>query len=188
MEENTINTVENSEPNKKSNLLIPIVGIFLVVALIAAFLSKSGNKNLSNGGQNRMVAGDSTEVQNTNEELSESSDEEASENKTGSMTTSPTGTNSMVSESGIINVEGGMFYFKPNEIKVKKGEPVKIVFSNVEGIHDFVIDELNVQSKKVKAGETDTIEFTPTKTGSFEFYCSVGTHRQMGMKGTLLVE
>lgn len=87
-----------------------------------------------------------------------------------------------------ISVEGGMFYFKPNVIKVKKGEKVKITFTNKEGVHDFVIDELNVKSKRIDEGQSDTVEFTPDKTGSFEFYCSVGNHRQMGMKGTLVVE
>lgn len=87
-----------------------------------------------------------------------------------------------------IAVEGGMFYFKPNEIKVKKGEKVKITFSNTEGVHDFVIDELNVKSEKIDAGAKTTVEFTADKTGSFEFYCSVGSHRKMGMKGTLIVE
>lgn len=87
-----------------------------------------------------------------------------------------------------IAVEGGMFYFKPNEIRVKKGEKVKIVFTNKEGMHDFVIDELNVRSDRIQAGTSTQIEFTPDKIGSFEFYCSVGNHRQMGMKGTLIVE
>jgi plastocyanin len=87
-----------------------------------------------------------------------------------------------------ITVEGGMFYFKPNEIKVKKGQPVKITFNNVKGMHNFVIDELNVKSETVNAGGSTTVEFTPDKTGSFEYYCSIGTHRAMGMKGTLVVE
>lgn len=87
-----------------------------------------------------------------------------------------------------IAVEGGMFYFKPNEIKVKKGEKVTITFNNTEGVHDFVIDEFNVKTEKIDAGAKTTVEFTPDKTGSFEFYCSVGSHRQMGMKGTLIVE
>lgn len=55
-------------------------------------------------------------------------------------------------------------------------------------MHDFVIDELNVKTKIVKDGESETVEFTPDQTGTFEFYCSVGQHRQMGMKGTLIVE
>jgi plastocyanin len=87
-----------------------------------------------------------------------------------------------------INVEGGMYYYKPNEITVKVGQPVKIVFNNVEGMHDFVLDEFNVRTDRISAGQTTEVTFTPDKTGSFEFYCNVGQHRAMGMKGTLVVE
>lgn len=86
-----------------------------------------------------------------------------------------------------IVVEGGNFYFKPNEIKVKKGEKVKITFTSAGGMHNFVIDEFNVASETVN-GKSTTVEFTPDKTGTFEFYCSIGSHRQMGMKGNLIVE
>ena len=34
----------------------------------------------------------------------------------------------------------------------------------------------------------DSVTVVSDKTGSFEYYCSVGTHRQMGMKGTLTVK
>jgi plastocyanin len=87
-----------------------------------------------------------------------------------------------------ITVEGGKFYFKPNEIKVKVNQPVKIVFNNVEGFHDFVLDEFNVKSETIAQGKSTTVEFTPTKTGTFEYYCSVTNHRQMGMVGKLIVE
>lgn len=87
-----------------------------------------------------------------------------------------------------IQIEGGMTYFKPNEIKVKLGETVKIEFINVEGLHDFVVDELNIKTKIIGSGKTETVEFTPDKIGSFEFYCSVANHRQQGMVGTLIVE
>jgi cytochrome c oxidase subunit 2 len=87
-----------------------------------------------------------------------------------------------------ITVEGGAFYFKPNEIKVKKGEKVKLTFTNAGGMHDFVVDELNVKTDVIGSGKSTTVEFTPDKTGTFEFYCSVGNHRQMGMKGKITVE
>lgn len=90
-------------------------------------------------------------------------------------------------EGTTIQVEGGGFYFKPNEIRVKKGERVKIVFTNAGGVHNFVIDEFSVASDKISSGQT-TVEFTPDKTGTFEFYCNIGSHRQMGMKGNLIVE
>jgi len=50
------------------------------------------------------------------------------------------------------------------------------------------MNEFNARTKQIKAGETETIEFIADKVGSFEYYCSVGQHRQMGMVGTLVVE
>ncbi|OGM11546.1 hypothetical protein A2W13_02310 [Candidatus Woesebacteria bacterium RBG_16_36_11] len=88
-----------------------------------------------------------------------------------------------------ITVEGGNYYFNPNEIRVKKGEPVRIILNSVDGIaHNLVIDEFNVTSETISSDETTQVEFTPDKTGTFEFYCSIDGHRAMGMKGTLIVE
>lgn len=80
------------------------------------------------------------------------------------------------------------FSFSPSLITVKKGDRVKITFKNSEGFHDFVVDEFGVATKQTKAPTTEVLEFTADKVGSFEYYCSVGTHRAMGMKGTLKVE
>jgi cytochrome c oxidase subunit 2 len=87
----------------------------------------------------------------------------------------------------IVEVEGGMYYFDPNEIRVKKGEKVRIVFKSVDGMHDFVIDDLGVRTKIIKAGKTAEVEFVADRTGEYEYYCSVSNHRAMGMKGTLFV-
>lgn len=94
----------------------------------------------------------------------------------------------MVSEVKEITVEGSPFKFMPTEIKVKKGQTVKVVFKNVAGMHDFVVDEFKARTKVIKASETDTIQFVADKAGTFEYYCSVGNHRAMGMKGNLIVE
>ena len=51
-----------------------------------------------------------------------------------------------------------------------------------------MIDEYGAATKQGQAPFEEVIEFTADKTGSFEYYCSVGTHRQMGMKGTLIVK
>lgn len=85
-------------------------------------------------------------------------------------------------------VTGSKFKFEPVKISVKKGDTVRVVFKNLEGMHDFVIDEFKAKTKQIKENESETIEFVADKTGSFEYYCSVGTHRAMGMKGTLIVE
>ncbi|MFA6251533.1 MAG: cupredoxin domain-containing protein [Candidatus Paceibacterota bacterium] len=85
-------------------------------------------------------------------------------------------------------INGGNFYFKPNIITAKQGDVISVTFKNDDGFHDFVIDEFNVKTQTLKSGGEETITFTVDKKGSFEFYCSVGSHRQMGMKGTLIVE
>ncbi len=87
----------------------------------------------------------------------------------------------------IFTVLGGNFYFKPNTIKVKEGDTVTINFQNDGGMHDFVIDEFNVKTKAVQTG-TQQVTFVASKKGTFEYYCSVGEHRKMGMKGNLIVE
>ncbi len=92
------------------------------------------------------------------------------------------------STSSAISVHGGSFYFKPNEIHVKKGDKVNILFTNDGGAHDFAIDEFNVKSNVINDGASTTVSFVADKAGTFEYYCSVGTHRQMGMKGKLVVE
>jgi plastocyanin len=83
-------------------------------------------------------------------------------------------------------VEGKNFAFTPSLLSVKKGDTVKITFKNTGGFHDFVIDEFNVRTKQLQSGE-ETVEFVADKAGQFEYYCSVGQHRAMGMKGTLTV-
>jgi len=80
------------------------------------------------------------------------------------------------------------YKFTPNKITAKKGQKTRIVFKNSGGMHDFRVDELQLATSIIQNGEEDFVEFTPDKTGTYEFYCSVGNHRQMGMVGTLTVE
>jgi len=85
-------------------------------------------------------------------------------------------------------VTGANFTFSPAEMRVKVGDTVRITLTNAEGFHDFTLDEFKVATKQLKANEFETIEFMATKTGSFEYYCSIGSHRAQGMVGRLIVE
>ena len=78
--------------------------------------------------------------------------------------------------------------FSLKEITVNKGDLVRIKIPVTSVGHDFKIDEFNVATKKISAGQEDVVEFTADKSGSFEFYCSIGNHRAMGMKGILMVD
>lgn len=91
-------------------------------------------------------------------------------------------------EEKVVVVEASNFKFNIDTIIVKKGEKTKLVFKNLEGMHDFRVDELGIKTKILEDAGEETIEFTANEVGTFEFYCSVGEHRSMGMIGTLVVE
>ncbi|HKY74089.1 MAG TPA: cupredoxin domain-containing protein [Patescibacteria group bacterium] len=86
-----------------------------------------------------------------------------------------------------VSLETGSYYYKPDVIRAKKGQTVRIELKSVSMMHNFVIDELGVAMPITKSGDTSTVEFVASKTGTFEFYCSVANHRKMGQVGTLVV-
>ena len=89
-------------------------------------------------------------------------------------------------------VTGENFKFVMNgvdnpEIRVKEGDRVRIEFTSTQGFHDFVIDAFGA-TKQIWAGNSTFVEFTADKKGEYEYYCSVGKHREMGMKAKFIVE
>lgn len=88
----------------------------------------------------------------------------------------------------VVDITGKNFTFSKPDIRVKQGDKVRINFTSTSGFHDWKIDEFNAQTKHVSTGQSASVEFVADKTGSFEYYCSVGTHREQGMRGVLKVE
>lgn len=100
-----------------------------------------------------------------------------------------TGAVMQVGEVKEFTVDSFEMGFSLKTITVKKGDTVKITLTNSgKYTHDWVVDEFSARTKVIKNGETDSITFVADKTGSFEYYCSVMTHRQQGMVGKLIVE
>lgn len=85
-------------------------------------------------------------------------------------------------------VVGKAFSFTPSEISVKKGDTVKITFQNDNGFHDLRIEGYNLGTKQIQSPASETFQFVAHKAGTFEFFCSVMNHRQLGMVGKLIVE
>jgi nitrite reductase (NO-forming) len=85
-------------------------------------------------------------------------------------------------------INGFMFGYTPNEMRVTQGDTVKVVFTSTDGFHDWVVDEFNARTKQIQTGETSEVTFVADKAGTFEYYCSVGQHRAKGMVGTLIVD
>jgi len=156
------------EAPKSGGSMMPIIGVIVVLIIVVGavvLLRGSATKKPATNGM------DVQQVQNPT---------------TAETTVAPTtATQGTVQE---MTVSGKNFSFTPSTLTVKKGDTVKITFQSTQGFHDLVVDGYNVQTKTIPAGQTDTISFTADKAGTFEYYCSVGNHRAMGMKGTLTVQ
>jgi plastocyanin len=85
------------------------------------------------------------------------------------------------------DVTGVNFAFSMEEIMVKEGDTVTINFESESGFHDWVVDEFAAATDQVKPGTPTSVTFTASKKGTFEYYCSVGSHRAAGMVGNLIV-
>jgi len=80
------------------------------------------------------------------------------------------------------------FGYSIKEIRVIEGDTVTINLTNSDGFHDWVVDEFGAATEKIQAGGQTSVTFVADKAGSYEYYCSVGSHRANGMVGTLIVE
>ncbi len=83
------------------------------------------------------------------------------------------------------------YSFTPNIMQVNAGETIKVKIIGQDMLHDLIIDELDVKSVRLNAGEEAIVNITAPDDASgksYEFYCSVGDHRQRGMVGTLTIK
>lgn len=88
----------------------------------------------------------------------------------------------------VFEVKGVNYGFDTKKITVKKGETVTINFVSTDGFHDWVLDEFKAATQRVQPGVPTSVTFIADKVGTFEYYCSVGSHRAHGMVGTFVVE
>jgi len=87
-----------------------------------------------------------------------------------------------------IQVTAKKYEFQPSQIRVKKGDHVKLVITAVDHEHGFKLDAFHID-QKLNKGEPATVEFTADQAGTFPFecskFCGLG-HKKM--KGELVVE
>jgi uncharacterized cupredoxin-like copper-binding protein len=107
-----------------------------------------------------------------------------------------------------INLKAEDFAYQPSQIVMKKGVPTKVTFQNNGKVeHDFQIvakenflvhsessphhqhgnEEAGKPHLHAKPGESVTGVWEATKTGTFEFYCTIPGHKESGMVGSLVV-
>lgn len=95
-------------------------------------------------------------------------------------------------------IDLGDYRFKPSTLEVTVGEPVALVLTNQDTLtpHNLKLSapeaglEINVD---VEPGKSVTTTFTPTRAGTYDFYCDkkllfFKSHRERGMEGKLVVK
>ena len=135
------------------------------------------------------MEGDDAVMMEGEEGMMEDDHEGAMEDEDSMMMEDEEDDDSMMEEDEFeFDVDASNFKYSVTEMRVKKGATVEINLNIVEGNHDWVIDEFDARTEVMSAGENETITFVADQVGTFEYYCSVGNHRQQGMVGTLIVE
>lgn len=100
-------------------------------------------------------------------------------------------------EPRVIEISAGSYYFKPDKIQLRVGEPVTLKVRNEGSVvpHDLIVNapEAGIDIHiAVSGGATASASFTPTKAGTYDMYCGkkmvlMKSHRDKGMAGTLEV-
>ncbi len=86
------------------------------------------------------------------------------------------------------NVTGKDYEFSLKEMRVKKGDTVRINFESVDGTHNWTLDEFEVATEQVAPGTLTSVEFIADTVGAFEYYSSIESDEANGMVGQLFVE
>ena len=88
----------------------------------------------------------------------------------------------------VVTITAKRFEFSPDQITLKKGEPVKLVLRSEDVTHGFYMKALGIDTD-IPAGETAEVTLTPQTAGKFtticDHFCGAG---HGNMKMTIEVE
>lgn len=75
-------------------------------------------------------------------------------------------------EDRVIRLTARRFAFAPDQITIKKGEPVVLEINTEDVKHGFTLPDFGVRAD-IKPGAPTRVRLTPDKTGRFTFACDV---------------
>jgi len=93
-----------------------------------------------------------------------------------------------VSAGQTVDITAGDLYFQPNTLTVTKGTKVTLSIKNAGAIeHTFTLPPFHI-NVVLQPGQSQTVSFTPTTSGTYYWYCAVPGHAQAGMVGKITVQ
>ena len=72
----------------------------------------------------------------------------------------------------IFRIEARQFAYSPSELKVNTGDKVTIQLVSTDVVHGLYVDGYDI-SVEADPGQTKTLTFVASKSGSFRFRCNV---------------
>lgn len=93
-----------------------------------------------------------------------------------------------VAKERVIKIQAKKFRYTPNEIVLKKGQPIVLEFTSVDFIHGFNIPDMHIRAD-LPPGKVTQVRLTPDKIGQYEFLCDnfCGDGHE-GMSGKITVK
>ena len=77
-------------------------------------------------------------------------------------------------------------------IRVRQGTTITITISSRSGSHDWVLEDSDrrvlTRTALVSGNKPITHTFVADQAGEYTYFCSVGSHRLLGMEGRFIVE
>jgi cytochrome c oxidase subunit II len=70
----------------------------------------------------------------------------------------------------VVSITAKRFSFEPNEITLKKGEPVTLQITSNDVTHGFFLRPLKID-EDIEPGKTTSVTVTPDKAGKFTLIC-----------------
>ena len=74
------------------------------------------------------------------------------------------------SKERVIKIVAQRFHYTPNEIVLKKGQPVVLEFTSLDFVHGFKIPDLNLRAD-LPPGKVNRVRLMPDKEGVYDFLC-----------------
>lgn len=102
------------------------------------------------------------------------------------------GVSAAQAQSAPIRVEMSEFEFSPSQIRLTANQPATFSLVNTGRFpHTMRIagpaGEIQPEGGNVASGESTTWTIRIAQAGTYTFWCPVGTHRDQGMEGTIVV-
>ncbi len=86
-----------------------------------------------------------------------------------------------------VAITASSFQFEPARLTLTAGQPVNIVMTSTDTLHDLTIDGQSFHLA-AEPGQTATGGLVIDEPGTYTAYCTVPGHRQAGMEATVVVQ